>query len=97
MLWISNLCKQFLCFFWETELREPTLVRKGEEVILPPSADGLPRHTALNVYTEMLCAVAQGYSGINAMELSMDDIEFFYDGLRPRLILESKNAKGSQS
>jgi hypothetical protein len=67
-------------------------VRKGEEVILPPSADGLPRHTALNVYVEMFWVVAQSYSGINVMELSMDDIEFFYDGLRPTLIKESKGA-----
>ena len=92
MQWILNLCRQSLCFFWETELEAPTLVRKGEEVILSPSVDGLPRHTALNVSTEMLQVVAQSYPGINAMELSMDDIEFFYDGLRGRLIKESKGA-----
>lgn len=91
MQWIWNLYKQFSCCFWETELNEPTLVRAGDEVILQPDRDGNPRHIASVVYPEMYLQVASSYPGVNAMELSMDDLEFFYDGLRARLIQETKN------
>lgn len=43
-------------------------------------------HTRVNVYSEMLLQVVRDYPGIGDFRLlTEDEIEFFYDALRPEL------------
>lgn len=70
----------------------PTLVRLGEDVILPKG-----QHTRVNVYCEMIMQIARDYPGLpDVRELTEQQIEFFYDGLRPELRRHTrvKNGKG---
>jgi hypothetical protein len=67
------------------------LVRRGEEVILEPNEDGIPRHTRANVVTEMFLQICMSYPGLpDARTLDLDEIEFFYDGIRGQLIEDTK-------
>lgn len=66
-------------------MRTP-LVRNGEDAKLPKG-----EHTLLPVYTEMMLQVARDYSGIpDIRTLTLDEIRFFYDGLRAELKAHSK-------
>lgn len=67
----------------------PTLVRFGQEVILPKE-----QHTRINVYAEMLLCVTRDYNGIGDWrELEEHEIEFFYNGLRRELKKATKPGK----
>jgi hypothetical protein len=51
-----------------------------------PRKKGKLVHTAPNVYREMILQVARDYPGLpDVRTLSMDEIRFFYDGLRAEL------------
>jgi len=67
------------------------LVRRGENVILEPTANGEPMHTRANVVTEMFLQICMRYSGLpDPRTLDLDEIEFFYDGIRAQLIEDTK-------
>lgn len=66
-------------------------MRHGADVYLPPTAKGARTHTFFNVYREMLLQICRDYSGLpDARTLTIDEIVFFYDGLRPELRAYSK-------
>lgn len=47
---------------------------------------GAVQHTAANVYREMLLQICRDYPGLpDPRTLTVDEIVFFYDGLRPEL------------
>lgn len=79
-------------FYWASRLTGPLLVRGGESVVLPDDAKtGAPRHTLGAVYGEMILQICGDYSGLpDPRTLSCTEIEFFYDGLRARLINDTK-------
>jgi len=71
------------------EVTGPPLVRSGKDVIL----DG-GRHTFFNVYREMLLQVLMDYTGLgNWRDLTYDEVEFFYEALRPSLRRATKPEK----
>jgi hypothetical protein len=67
------------------------LVRNGEEVILEPTADGIEMHTRAHVVTEMFFQICMRYPGLpDPRTLDLDEIEFFYDGIRGQLLAETR-------
>jgi len=68
------------CAFFSVITR-PLLVRNGTDVKLPSG-----RHLRFAVYQEMLLQVVRMYPGIGDWRLlTAQEIEFFYDALRPEL------------
>jgi hypothetical protein len=66
-------------------------VRNGENVILDPTVEGIPMHTRANVVTEMFLQICMSYPGLpDPRTLDLDEIEFFYDGIRAQLIEDTK-------
>lgn len=63
------------------------MVRYGEDWWLERDKEtGEAQHTLFNVYREMLRQICADYSCLpDPRTLEMDEIEFFYDGLRPSL------------
>lgn len=54
---------------------------------------GRPRHNIPAVYGEMLLEICRDYPGLpDPRTLSMDDIRFFFEGMRPSL----KEATGAK-
>lgn len=80
-----------------SKISAPLLVRNGENVDLGFDRDGNPVHTRLTVMQTMIldiCATYRSLPDVRTMDL--DEIEFFYEGIRPILIQESKRrGKGS--
>ena len=76
-------------------------MRNGEDARLPDYKErGTERwciaHTWLNVYREMLYQICLDYSGLpDFRTLTLSDITFFYDGLRPTLKAHTKPQKQS--
>jgi len=61
-------------------------VRNGADAWLPRNPkSGKQRHTLLAVYVEMMLQVARDYAGFDVRTLTMSEIRFFYNGLRPEL------------
>ena len=87
-----NCVSQCGRFYWDSKLTGPTLVRGGQEVILPDVfKTGEPLHTRRIVYGEMLLQICADYSGLpDPRTLELEEIEFFYDGLRARLIEDTR-------
>ena len=55
----------------------------------------IPKHTLLNVYGEMLLQITRDYSALGDFrKLTLTEIRFFYDGLRPELRDATKPRKG---
>lgn len=78
-------------FFWLHEIEGPLLVRNGENVSLGYDADGHPLHTRRNVVKEMIIQICLTYSSLpDVRTMSLEEIEFFYDGIRHQLIKETK-------
>jgi len=51
-------------------------------------------HTLVNVYTEMLRQICRDYSGLpDCRTLTLGEIRFFYEGLRPELKAATKPRK----
>lgn len=66
------------------------LVRNGAD-FFHPDEDGQPRHTFSNVYPEMLLVICRNYPGLpDARTLELDEIVWFYEGLRETLKNETK-------
>ena len=85
------MCLWFSHFFWETEVDEPLLVRNGANVSLGYDRDGNALHTRANVVTEMFLTICRYYPGLpDPRTLDLDEIEFFYDGIRYQLIEDTK-------
>jgi hypothetical protein len=74
-------------YFWETEVESPLLVRGGASVKLRPDhKTGLARHTMGEVFREMFIQVLRTYPSLpDPRTLSMDEIEFLYEGIRGEL------------
>lgn len=69
-------------------------MRDGTEGRLPRDRDGRAQHTLGPVYCEMLRQICLDYSGLpDARTLTLADIRFFYDGLRPTLRKYTKPKK----
>lgn len=67
------------------------LVRHGADERLPPDAEGRSQHTIQNVYGEMLLQVATDYPGCpDPRTMTLTQIRFFYNGLRPGLRAHTK-------
>lgn len=78
-------------YFWDTDGDFPELVRNGENVKLQDPRGELPRHTRLRVYQEMLLTICMNYNSLpDVRTMTLDEIEFFYDGIRGTLIRNSK-------
>jgi len=59
----------------------PSLVRHGDDFYIPNG-----EHTALNVFTEMFLQISVDYSVLpDARTLTIDEILFYYNGLRAGL------------
>ena len=57
----------------------------------PESEDGAPVHTVLNVYPVMLRQICLDYSTLPpVLSMTLAQIEFFYEGLRPDLYERTK-------
>lgn len=67
-------------------------MRSGADGRLPRDrASGANVHVAPVVYREMLLQVCRDYAGLpDPRTLSIDDILFFYNGLRPELRKHTK-------
>jgi hypothetical protein len=74
-------------------------VREGQSVRLPPAIqraeDGstriVPMHTMSFVFGEMLLQICRDYPSLpDPRSLTLDEIIFFYEGLRPELIRATK-------
>lgn len=62
------------------------LVRNGVDVILRDPQDRKDLHTFMAVYGEMMLTVAMNYnSAPNVLEMTSDEIEYFYNGIRRTL------------
>lgn len=60
-------------------------------MILEPTVEGIPLHTRANVITEMFLQICLSYPGLpDPRTLDLDEIEFFYDGIRAQLIEDTK-------
>jgi hypothetical protein len=60
-------------------------------VILEPTIEGIPIHTRANVVTEMFLQICMTYPGLpDPRTLDLDEIEFFYDGIRAQLMEDTK-------
>ena len=58
----------------------------------PEWMTGRERHTFANVYGEMLLEISAFYSGLpDGRTLELDEIVFYYNGLRPTLHKRTKN------
>lgn len=69
----------------------PTLVRHGEEVNIEDPHGLVPRHTFLNVYGEMMLTIARIYHSLpDVRTMTVEEIEFFYDGIREELKANTK-------
>lgn len=76
-------------FFWFSQISYPTLIRDGKEAILPGE------HTRANVVTEMFRQICFHYNSLpDPSLLTLDDIEFFYDGIRGMLKEQTKASNG---
>lgn len=64
-----------------------TLVRRGADERLPPDQQtGRQRHVLPVVYREMMLQICADYHSLpDPLSLTMSQIRFFYDGLRPTL------------
>lgn len=61
-------------------------MRNGVDTILVDPHGERPAHTMLAVYSEMMLTVARVYhSAPNVLEMTLDEIAFFYDGIRGEL------------
>lgn len=62
-------------------------MRHGEDERLQPDREtGASRHTMVPVYSEMLLQICRDFPGLpDARRLSLSEIRFFYEGLRPEL------------
>lgn len=68
-----------------------TLVRAGKDVRLPRAREGHRQHTLDAVYREMLLQICTDYPGLpDVRTLTLGEIRFFYDGLRPTLRRHTK-------
>lgn len=80
--------------FWFAEIESPLLVRSGKSVELDPDKDGNPGHTRLAVWTEMFLVICMRYRSLpDPRTLTLDEIEFFYDGIRSQLEEDTKPIK----
>lgn len=80
--------------FWDTEFEGSWLVRNGGNVRLPPDRNGKAQHTRMNVYGEMMLQVARTYHGCpNVLEMDLEQIAFFYEGIRGELLASTKPAE----
>lgn len=63
------------------------MVRYGEDWRLERDEEtGEARHTLFAVYAEMLQQICMDYNSLpDPRTLTMDEIKFFYEGLRPTL------------
>lgn len=69
----------------------PLLVRDGMDVSLGYDRDGRPLHTRANVFTAMYLQICMSYPGLpDVRTLSLDEIEFFYEGIRGQLKTDTK-------
>lgn len=60
-------------------------------MILEPTIDGVPLHTRANVITEMFLQITLLYPGLpDPRTLDLDEIEFFYDGIRGQLLEDTE-------
>ena len=74
-----------------SEITEPLIVSGGQETTLGYDADGNPLHTRLNVIRHMVLNICYKYRSLpDFRTLDLDEIEFFYDGIRACLIEETK-------
>lgn len=68
-------------------------MRNGCEVILEDPRGIVACHTLVRVYTEMMLTIAMNYNSCpNVLEMEIDDIEMFYNGLRSTLKNSTKPA-----
>lgn len=73
-----------------SEITSPLIVSKGQETTLGYDREGNPLHTRLNVMRRMILEICYRYPGLpDVRTLSIDEVEFFYDGLRGILIAET--------
>lgn len=74
-----------------SKIAAPLLVRNGEDVDLGFDREGNPLHTRLNVTQSMILDICSIYRSLpDVRTLDLDEIEFFYEGIRSRLKQESK-------
>jgi hypothetical protein len=69
-------------------------VRHGENVILQDPHGIRPAHTRYAVYSEMMLNIAMHYrSAPDVRTLTLDELEFFYNGIRGYLMEITKPSK----
>ena len=57
----------------------------------PPDRDGLPQHTVLTVYKSAILEICRDFSGLpDVRSMTMSQIRWFYDLIRPTLIKATK-------
>ena len=82
----------FGCYFWASEIDEPTIVQWGldnQKLFTRDAETGA--HTALNVYRHMMIMISKVYkSAPDVRTMTIDEIEFFYDGIRADLVEMTK-------
>ena len=67
------------------------MVRKGENVKLMDPHGESPRHTRQRVYSEMMIMIARVYHSLpDVRTMTLDEIAFFYDGIRGELLDRTK-------
>lgn len=67
-------------------------MREGFDTRLGTDREGQPLHTRAAVTTEMFLTICVYYKSLpDPLSLSLDEIEFFYDGIRARLKAETKS------
>ncbi len=82
---------RFGVFFYECDGDFPCLVRNGENVILQDPRGEQPKHTFMRVYQEMLLTITMNYNSLpDVRTMTVDEIEFFYEGIRGTLIASTK-------
>ena len=83
MIWLTS-CVFSVCF-WQRRIEEPLLVKRGADY---HAGDA---HTRLNVYGNMYLTIQYYYRSLpDARKLDMDDIEFYYDGIRDVIKAETR-------
>ncbi len=74
-----------------------TIVWHGErDATWPPLADGRAVHTLHNVWRHMVQTIALEYPGLSPLDaerLRVSEVAWWYDGLRPRLVAQTKPVK----
>ena len=81
----------YTSFFWDEKIYAPLLVKDGFDHDLGYDRDGNPIHTRWNVFRAMHLQICMHYRSLpDPRTLDLDEIEYYYEGIRAQLKEDTK-------